>query len=614
MGSITATSFPTDLKQSQRYQDFREIVAPFIEQLYQNQDRELIIDKLFLLIGDRLEQGTGSCKLSRDQLANSPEAKACKWSEDDVLLITYGDTIFAEGEKPLHTLSSFLKDHLLDTISGVHILPFFPYSSDDGFAVIDYTQVKPDLGDWPDIKAIAQNFDLMMDLVINHVSSQHQWLQQFKAGEAPGCHYFIEVDPSVNLSQVVRPRSSPLLAEIDTKNGKKYLWATFSHDQIDLNFANPDVLLEILQVIMLYLDCGARYLRLDAVGYVWKIIGTPCIHLRETHLLIKLMRKIIEMVNPSTVIITETNVPNRENLSYFGNRDEADMIYNFSLPPLLLEALLRGKSDHLRTWMMSMPPSPRGCTYFNFTASHDGIGLRPAEGLIQPKEIADIVKAVRKFGGKISMRTLADGTESIYEINVSLFDALKGTIKGKDNYQIPRFLCSQTIMMALEGLPAFYIHSLLATPNNKKGIKITGHNRTINRARWNYADLQQKLADPQSKQSIVLRELSRLIRIRRQQKAFHPNAVQYTLQLRDCFFGFWRQSLDREQSLFAVHNLSNKTRKFKLKKLNLVETYKWRDLISDRPIEDIQGTWKLGPYECLWITNEGDLDLSMIKY
>lgn len=294
--------------------------------------------------------------------------------------------------------------YLQDTITGVHILPFCPYSSDDGFAVIDYLQVSPELGDWQDIEAIAQKFDLMADLVLNHVSSKSTWFEQFKQGIKPGCDYFIEVDPQTDLSAVVRPRSSDLLVEVDTPQGKKYVWATFSADQVDLNYANPDVLIEVLKVILFYVQKGAKYIRLDAVGYLWKCIGTQCIHLPQTHALIKLFREITQMLNPNVAIITETNVPNRENLSYFGNRDEAHLIYNFSLPPLILNALLQGKSDHLKTWMMSMPPAPMGCAYFNFTASHDGIGLRPTEGLLTEDEYETMLKMMQQFGGKISMR------------------------------------------------------------------------------------------------------------------------------------------------------------------------------------------------------------------
>jgi len=281
-------------------------------------------------------------------------------------------------------------------------------------------------------------------------------------------------------------------------------------------------------------------------------------------------------------------VPNQENLSYFGNRNEAHMIYNFSLPPLLLHALIQGKSDHLKTWMMSMPPAPIGCAYFNFTASHDGIGLRPAEGLLSQHEYDTLLATMRQFGGEISMRRHPDGSESPYEINISLFDALQGTIAGPDQWQIERFLCAQTIMMSLEGIPAFYIHSLLATHNDTARMQETGQKRSINRHKWDYDALKSALADPKSPHAIVFQELCRLIQIRRRQRAFHPNATQYTLHpLNKALLAFWRQSMARDQSIFSVHNLSNQPQDLRLADLNLLNTDTWYDLISGDQFQDI---------------------------
>ncbi|MEM9509063.1 MAG: alpha-amylase family glycosyl hydrolase [Cyanobacteria bacterium P01_E01_bin.35] len=579
------------IKDGQVFKYFLVKIKPLLEKVYE--DKETVnrfLEQIFLLV--------------QDQLVTVPTENLHKWSQNEVIMITYGDSVFTSDEKPLVTLNNFLA-HLQDTITGVHILPFCPYSSDDGFAVIDYLQVDAKLGDWSDVEVIAQKFDLMADLVLNHISSESEWFQQFKQGIKPGCDYFIEAEPDADLATVVRPRSTPLLVEMDTAQGKKHVWATFSADQVDLNYENPDVLLEMIKIIIFYIEQGAKYIRLDAVGYLWKCLGTPCIHLPETHALIKLFREIAQMLNPDVALITETNVPNRENLSYFGNRDEAHLIYNFSLPPLILNALLQGKSDHLKTWMMSMPPAPLGCAYFNFTASHDGIGLRPTEGLLSSAEYQTMLQLMEQFGGKISMRNKPDGTKSPYEINISLFDALRGTAKGKDEWQIERFLCSQTIMMALEGIPAVYIHSFLATPNNHLGVEKTGRNRSINRYQWNYQELEQKLSDPNSAQSIVMQKMSCLIQIRRRQPAFHPNATQYTLHpMNKSLFAFWRQSIDRDQSIFCINNLSDRTQKLNLSDINLICIDPWHDLLSGQVIEDISDHFMLQPYQCAWITNQ----------
>jgi sucrose phosphorylase len=566
-------------------------IKPLLSALYDRETTKTLLEQLYYLL--------------KEDFADSVSENLNKWTENNVQLITYGDSIVYEDERPLVTLDRFLDKYLRDTLTGVHILPFFPYSSDDGFAVIDYLKVDPQLGDWEDIQRISGKFNLMVDLVIDHVSSKHVWFEEFKQGIEPGCDYFIEVDPATDLSQVVRPRSTPLLKQVNTVKGEKYVWATFSEDQIDVNFANPNLLLEYIKIVLFYIQQKTKYIRLDAVGFLWKKIGTPCIHLSETHTVVRLLREIVQMLDPMVAVITETNVPHRENLSYFGNRNEAHMIYNFSLPPLVLNALLQGKSDHLKTWMMSMPPAPLGCAYLNFTASHDGIGLRPAEGLLYEDEYQILLQKMQDFGGKISMRKKPDRTEAPYEVNISFFDAMKGTIKGEDKWQIQRFLCSQTIMLAVEGIPGFYIHSLLATPNDLEGVEKTGRNRSINRHKWDYELLEKQLNDSKSPQSIVLKELSRRIKIRRKQSAFHPNATQYTLHpLNGALFVFWRQSVYRDQSIFCINNLSDRTQKLRLSDLNLILTEPWCDLLSGKIVDNIYDKFVLKPYQCAWITNK----------
>ncbi len=526
------------------------------------------------------------------------------WSEADCLLITYGDSIFQAGEKPLKTLNRFLDDYIQDACSSLHILPFCPFSSDDGFSVIDYTAVNEELGNWQDIAAFSNRYRLMADLVINHISAESEWFRNYCQGQSPGNSYFVEVHAGDDLSLVVRPRASPLLRPTETPDGVKHVWCTFSHDQIDLNFGNPMVLMEFLQIIRLYLERGVRIFRLDAIGFLWKEVGTSSIHLPQTHEVVKLIRSVADFFAPGTVLITETNVPNHENLSYFGNRNEAHVIYNFSLAPLLVHSLLTGKTDYLNRWMMSMPPAPQGCTYLNFTASHDGIGMRPAEGLLSDEEQLQMVETVRQFGGHISTRRGGDGAEHVYELNISLFDAMKGTVAGEDKWQIPRFICSQTVMLGLEGIPAFYIHSLLATPNNHEGVQRDGHNRSINRRRWNWDELQTRLNDETNPQRQVLDELTRRMHIRRQQPAFHPNATQFTLQLSKPFFAFWRQSHDRTQSIFCVNNMTSEPQELRLSDLNLILLDSWTDLIAAQPLEELTTTITVEPYQCLWLTNQ----------
>ena len=523
------------------------------------------------------------------------------WTQNDAVLITYGDSLIDGYHKPLDLMHDFLLNHMKGVVNGVHILPFFPFTSDDGFAVTDYRKVNPQLGEWADITRIGSEFHLMSDLVLNHVSSQGVWFNAYRQGQKPYDKFFFEADPADDVSMVTRPRTTPLLQEVETAMGTRYVWCTFSHDQIDLDFRNPDVLLEIVRIIRLHIDMGVRIIRLDAVAFLWKELGTNCIHLPQTHAVIQLMRLLMDYATETVILLTETNVPKAENLSYFGRRNEAHVVYNFPLPPLTLHAMMSGSARYLNDWQRTMPPAPLGCAYLNFTASHDGIGMRPAEGLLPPPEIGQIIDTIHEIGGKVSMRSLPGGGEAPYELNCTFFEAMGRTFKGTDDLHFDRFLCSQTIPMSLEGIPAFYIHSMLATPNDLEAVERRGMNRAINRHRWDYPELQEKLADPETIHARVLAALSERLKIRAQQPGFHPNATQFTLNVDDRIFGLWRQSLDRAQSIFALHNVSDETIEIPQADLNLIADESWVDLLSGETIK--AGPVEMAPYQCRWITN-----------
>ena len=525
------------------------------------------------------------------------------WSEKDAFLITYGDTIIDGAHKPLDLLEDFLSRYMGGVVDGVHILPFFPFSSDDGFAVTDYRAVNPQLGEWSDISRIASNFHLVSDLVLNHVSSQGNWFNQYRQGKAPYDKFFYEADPDQDLSAVVRPRTTPLLQKIETRNGDRHVWCTFSHDQIDLDFSNPEVLLEMLRIIRMHIDKGVRTLRLDAVAFIWKEPGTSCIHLPQTHAIVQLIRLLVDYTFETVVLLTETNVPRSENLSYFGNRNEAHAVYNFPLPPLILHAMQSGSAEYLNRWQATMPPAQLGCAYLNFTASHDGIGMRPAEGVLPAEEKNRMIETAQQAGALVSMRTMPDGTEAAYELNCSLFDVMRSTFKGEDDHHFDRFICSQTIPMSLEGIPAFYVHSFLGTPSDHEAVERRGMNRAINRHRWHYPDLLERMEDEGSDQARVMKALSGRLRIRARQPGFHPNATQFTLRLDPRLFGVWRQSLDRYQSIFAIHNVSDETVTVSPNELNMIEDDNWRDLLSAEEIDASADRIIFAPYQCRWITN-----------
>ena len=526
------------------------------------------------------------------------------WDQGDCLVISYGDSILQEGEKPLHSLKHFLDKQVKGSINAVHILPFYPFTSDDGFSVLDYSSVNESLGDWSDIEDIAADYRLMSDLVINHCSARSPWFENFIKGRDPGRDFFVTASPEDDLSAVIRPRTNPLLREVETADGLQHVWCTFSHDQVDLNFRNPEVLKQFASIIRQYLDSGVRIFRLDAVAFLWKELGTSCINLDQTHEAVRLLRTLIEQAQSDAVIVTETNIPNRENLAYFGNANEAHWVYNFSLPPLLVNTLVTGDCNYLKQWMMSMPPARNGTAYFNFIASHDGIGLRPAEGLLDDSEINTLVETMQQFGGRISWRAVDENSSKPYEINISLFDALQGTQAGPDQWGLQRFICAHAIMLALEGVPAIYIHSLVGTRNDYQRVENAGHNRAINRHQWDYPELEARLSNPDSSESQVFNGLKKLLKIRRQQSAFHPNATQFTLHLGSQLFGFWRQSMDRQQSIFCVSNISDQVQTLNLSDINLIDNENWHDLISGISCNQKMQSIEMEPYQTVWITNQ----------
>ena len=526
------------------------------------------------------------------------------WSQKDIFLISYGDSIVETSDNKLKVLSKFLNKYCKKYFNNVHILPFFPYSSDDGFSITDYEIVRPDLGNWHDMKSLSKDFRVMSDIVINHASIKSKYFKNFIENKEDTQNFFIKLkNVQEGYESVVRPRSSDLFKEYEVNDETFYLWCTFSHDQVDFNFKNPKVLFFFIKLIHLYLKNGIRVFRLDAIAFLWKEYGTNCLNLPQTHEVVKLIRTLLNAYSKNTLLITETNLPNLENLSYFGENDEANAIYNFALPPLLLWTLVMGDSTAIRKWSMGMPPAKDNTSYFNFIASHDGIGLRPTEGILTDKERDTLVDIMTDFGGQTTKRKKVDNTESVYEINISLLDALKGTFFGTDHMQLERFICCHSIMLGIEGIPAIYIHSLVGSTNDYKQVEKTNNKRSINRRSWKYDEIDKLLSDKESINNQIYSELTKLIDIRKDQTAFHPNATQFTFNLGKNFFGFWRQSHDKRQSIFCISNVTNVFQYLDLSELNLISSNEWWDLISNEIIIDIKSTITLKAYQTMWITN-----------
>jgi glycosidase len=544
----------------------------------------------------------------------SPPAE--RLTEVDAVLITYGDQISGPGHSRLQTLAGFLETHLGDAISGVHLLPFYPYSSDDGFSVIAYQQVNPDFGNWDDVARIGQGFRLMFDAVINHISRESAWFQAFLRDEEPYTDYFIVVDPGTDLSQVVRPRALPLLTPVETPSGIKHVWTTFSDDQIDLNYADPQMLLDIIDVLLFYVAQGAEIIRLDAIAYLWKEIGTSCIHLPQTHSVVKLFRAVLDAAAPGVILITETNVPHEENISYFGDplpsggTDEAQMVYQFPLAPLVLHAFHTGDASSLTRWVADLE-APPSATFFNFIASHDGIGVRPAEGLLSPDQIQALGDRTLAHGGQVSLKTNTDGSQSVYELNITLFDALNDPGNPQPDLDVRRFLASQAILLSLAGVPGIYVHSLFGSRNCHPCLEQTGRARSINREKFQRATLEAQLADPTSIQHQVFQGYLHLLRQRRSHPAFHPNASQQVLSLGDSLFAVARTAPDAQtgtgnsESVLCLVNVSDSQQVVEVDPIawDLPSVDSWQDLIGDGryPLQKGRLPLTLEGYQVLWL-------------
>lgn len=520
------------------------------------------------------------------------------FSQEDVFLITYGDTLKNEGERPLETLYKFSLRHFKDVFSTIHILPFSPFSSDDGFSVIDFFTVNPELGTWKNIRRLGREFQLMFDLVLNHVSAKSMWFQNYLAEKPNYEDLAIEVDPLTDLSLVTRPRSLPLLTRFKkTSDDPVYVWTTFSADQIDLNYKSLEVLKQMVKALLFYVAQGATSIRLDAVAYIWKEIGTTCIHLPQAHQLVQLFRSILNVVAPDVLLITETNVPHDENMSYFGDgHNEAQMIYNFTLPPLLFYTFAREDSTVLSEWAKDLKVTSDSNTFFNFTASHDGIGVRPLEGILPQAEIDKLIDVVKENGGRVSYKRNSDGSDSPYELNITYVDALSTPGTTKKSWHAQKFLASQSIQYALPGVPASYIHSVLGSRNWEVGVGKTQRDRTINREKLQVDNVSSQLKDPETFRSQIFYRYIKMIKTRRKQSAFHPNAGFEILKINPQVFVIARYAED--QKLYAVTNISSKRVTASFSRAGA--PVRMRDVITGEIFRTDALT--LNPYQFLWLS------------
>ncbi len=522
-------------------------------------------------------------------------------SEKTTMVICYGDSIYSKNKKHLKTFQAFFNKKLNKFIDTIHFLPFYPSSSDSGFAVKDHYKIDSKFGNWLNIRNFSSKAHIMADMVINHASARGLWFKNFLKEKKPGKDYFLLVNSKFNVSKVVRPRDHKLLKEINIFNKKEYLWRTFSDDQIDLNFKNPKVLLRFIKIMVNLIKNGVTIFRLDAIAYLWKESGTKCINLKQTHEIVKVLRIVSNSLNIKSIIVTETNLPEKENLSYFGNNDESNWIYNFTLPPLLIYSLLFENGSYLNAWSKKLPQTKKGNSYLNFIASHDGIGMRPLEGIINNRSIKKLLLRLKKNGSKFSYRKVNNNKKRVYESNITVFDALKVSDKDKKGlYNFQRYIAAHAIMFSYEGVPAIYFNSLFGKSNDEARYVITGNNRDVNRFKWNELNILKKIKSNSSKEYYIFETLKYLLKIRKKQKAFHPNAYRTNINLGDNFFCIKRVSLDKKQTILCITNLTSKLQNAKInKKYN-----KFKNLIDPNIKPKSLNSINLKPFETIWLSNK----------
>lgn len=536
--------------------------------------------------------------------------RADRFTEKDIILITYGDIIVSKDKKPLHVLRDILASRA-KFITTIHILPFFPSSSDRGFSIVSYFDVDPNLGTWSDIAKLSTHFELMFDGVINHVSSKSRWFQEFLNGNKEFEDFFIRFSTNEAISPdhlklILRPRTTDLLTRFDTIDGAKWVWTTFSPDQIDLNFKNIKVLLRVLEVLFLYVRRGADIIRLDAVTYLWAELGTSCAHLEKTHQIIQLFRLVLDVVAPQVALITETNIPHEENISYFGDgRNEAQMVYNFTLPPLVLHSFYSGNCRKLSEWAAGLEHVSDTATYFNFLDSHDGVGLLPVKDILTEEEIAHMIEKVREHGGMISYRRDGTGNKHPYELNITWYSALNKNSNGEPvDRQIDRFIASRAIALSLMGVPGIYLPSLVGGKNDIEAVTKTGDFRSINRRTIDAEALKEMLEDRHSRAYRILLRMGVLASVRVHCPAFHPNGRQKVIMENDSVFSIVRRSPDGEQTIIALTNITDQKQQFVLKRKHLDS---WPEALENlltgrvKMVEEDEFTLELTPYQVKWL-------------
>eukprot|EP00759_Apiculatamorpha_spiralis_P029240 PhF_6_TR31490/c0_g1_i2/m.46329/K00690/E2.4.1.7; sucrose phosphorylase len=503
--------------------------------------------------------------------------RTIRHSTSQNILIVYPNHV----QPTLDTTNAFISKYCLYCFSHVHVLPYHPSTSYEGYAITDYVKVDDTWGGEMALTSLLQSnqVDLLADIVLNHCSSQHPWIEDVDKKD-----YVLSSEDVISSSSwtstVKRARDTDLFSNIHGR----LLWTTYSPDLVDLAICkNPRVLVEIVEIMEHEVMRGASILRLDAFVYVWKKLGTNCVNVQpESSRLVSLFRKIL----PSHVQLLPsiTNVTQQENYEYIREPQCADYVYLLPLSGMTLYSILSKSPLHLMRFLRDTPPAPLGKAYVPMTASHDGIGLSWLRDLLKPEELETLMKQASSTSCRLSSRCGAP-----WELNATYFEAC-----GRD---VRKFILSQVLTLVVRGVPATYFASLVAGENDERGVEVTGDNRAINRGRFDMATLEGKLRQGNSTTAVALRTLVGFLRRRRFccWGDFDVNADMVVEEEGENDV----LAIRRGANTLCLFNFSDEERVYSNKTKSLGENSKSYDIITMNVVEHSEGVIIVHPWQSL---------------
>ena len=431
------------------------------------------------------------------------------------VLITYADRLAGD----IDGLVALLDGPLSGAFVGVHLLPFFvPIDgADAGFDPVDHTAVDPRVGSWESVARLASRYELMADVIVNHVSAQSapflDWLARGDASPHAAMfltpqHVFGDPPGPADVAAIYRPRPTSPFSDVVLADGSQQtVWTTFTDQQIDIDVEHPLGWAYLVAILDRFATAGITTVRLDAVGYAIKRPGTSCFMLPETMVFIERLTDACH--DRSIDVLVEMHGHHLDQLAI---ADRVDLVYDFALPPLTLDALTTGDGGPLRRWIEMRPPNA-----INVLDTHDGIGVidvgvdardptRP--GLLPPPRIDRLVEGIHDRSGGVSRAATGSAASNVdlYQVNCTFYDAL-----GRDD---GRYLAARAIQCMLPGTPQIYYVGLLAGLNDVELLERTGVGRDVNRHHYSPTEIDVALARP------VVQRLLALLRWRACEPAF----------------------------------------------------------------------------------------------